>query len=85
MATANPSMFPPGYLEENRGPGYRVVIAFTISLATIAVILRLMARRLSAWKVGKEDLLIIAALVSIDDGFCGVLTSETVIRFLRGQ
>ena len=51
------------WLNDNRGPEIVVSISILLALATIAVILRVMSRRMSKLKFGIDDWLIALALV----------------------
>ena len=52
------------WLNENRGPAFVAAITILTVLATIVVILRVIARRISKLKFGMDDWLIVLALVS---------------------
>ena len=52
------------WINDNRGPEIVAIITGLTVLSTIAVVLRIMARRISKIKLGVEDYLIIVALVS---------------------
>lgn len=52
------------HIKDNRGPDMVVSTVICISLACIAVLLRLIARRLSKAKIWFDDYMIIVALVT---------------------
>ncbi len=49
---------------ETRSPDIQTAAAVMTSFATVAVVLRLLSRRISAWSYCWEDLFIVLALVS---------------------
>lgn len=50
-------------LKESKGAVIEAVIILLTTLSVLAVILRLIARRLSSWDYGIDDILIVIALV----------------------
>lgn len=65
MSPTDLSNIPPEKLKENRGPSLLAGSSVVFVLATIAVILRLWARRLKRVKLGLDDWLVLAAWVRL--------------------
>ena len=63
MASTNTTSYPPGYLEENKGPqSIAIMIPFAV-VATLAVAGRLASRRIKNLSLELDDLTAVVALV----------------------
>lgn len=62
---ADPSQFPPGYLEEDRSRPAYIGIIFATSLSFVVVLVRLYSRKFLVRDVGWDDYFIVMAQVSL--------------------
>lgn len=69
-------------LVENRGNDLVATITVMLVIATLAVLLRLYARRISRSKLGVDDYLILVALVHLLPSILTTLWSNDALRFL---